>query len=382
MRKVRAGIVGTGFIGPAHLEAVRRLGFVEVIAVCENGEALAREKAEALLIDRAYGSVEAMLADPDIEVIHNCTPNHLHCAINMQAMAAGKHVISEKPLAMTTRESAALVEMAERTGLVNAINFNYRGYPLVQQARSMVADGALGDVFHATGSYTQDWLFLKTDWNWRLVPEFSGESRAIADIGSHWCDLIQYISGRRIVRVFAHLHTVHKTRMRPRSEIETYSGKLLTADDYEEAPIETEDYAAVLFELDGGAVGSFNVSQCFAGRKNRLFFELCGSRCSVTWDQEQPNEMLVGYREKPNELLLKDPSLLSAAARSYASYPGGHPEAYPDGAKQVMLRIYSHIAEPGPDPDFPTFRDGHNELAICEAIVRSSRTRAWETVGY
>jgi predicted dehydrogenase len=382
MKTIKAGIIGTGFIGPAHVEAARRLGFVEMHALCEAGDELAKTKAAQLHIPKSFGSVDALLADKEIEVVHNCTPNHIHFEISKKIMAAGKHVISEKPLAMTTQESKELVELAAKAGVVNAIDFNYRYYPLVQEAKSMVASGKLGDVFHASGSYTQDWLYLATDWNWRLVPQFSGESRAIADIGSHWCDCIQFITGLRITRVCADFATIHKNRMKPKRQLETYSGKMLEPSDYEPVAIKTEDYAAVMFEFDNGSHGSFTVSQCFAGRKNRLFYELAGSKCSVVWDQERPNEMWIGYREKPNELLMKDPSLLSPRARAYAHYPGGHPEAYPDGLKNFLLRVYSYIGGLSKEADFSTFQDGHDELAICEAVLASSRTRQWETVKY
>jgi predicted dehydrogenase len=382
MKSIKAGIIGTGFIGPAHVEAVRRLGFVELIALCEANAELAATKAAQLGIPKSYGSVEAFLADPEIEVVHNCTPNHLHFDISKKIMAAGKHVISEKPLAMSTTESKQLVKLAAKAGVVNAIDFNYRYYPLVQETRDMVASGKLGDVFHANGSYTQDWLYLPTDWNWRLVPEFSGKSRAIADIGSHWCDCIQFISGRQIKKVMADLRTIHPKRMKPKKQAETYSGKMLQPSDYEAVKITTEDYANVIFEFDNGASGSFSVSQCFAGRKNRLFFELAGSKCAVTWDQERPNELWIGHRERANEVLIKDPSLLSARARAYAHYPGGHPEAYPDGLKNFMLRVYSFIAGKTKEMDFSTFQDGHNELAICEAILASSQGKKWATVKY
>ena len=382
MKTIKAGIIGTGFIGPAHVEAARRLGFVEMVGLCEANDDLARAKAAALMIPRAYGSVDALLADKDIEVVHNCTPNHVHFAISKKIMAAGKHVISEKPLAMTTQESKELVAIAAKAGVVNAIDFNYRYYPLVQEAKARVESGQFGDLFHVTGSYTQDWLYLPTDWNWRLVPEFSGETRAVADIGSHWCDCIQFITGRKIVKVCADFLTVHKNRMKPKKEVETYSGKMLEPSDYEAAPIGTEDYAGVLLEFDGGARGSFTVSQVFAGRKNRLSYELSGSKCSLVWDQERPNELWIGYREKANELLMKDPSLLSPRARAYAHYPGGHPEAYPDGLKNFMLRVYSYIAGQSKDIDFSTFQDGHDELAIGEAILASARSKAWQAVTY
>jgi predicted dehydrogenase len=382
MASIKAGIIGTGFIGPAHVEAARRVGFVEMIALCEANDELARTKAAALNIPKSYGSVDKFLADREIEVVHNCTPNHVHFEISKKIIAAGKHVISEKPLAMTTKESKELVKLAAKAGVINAIDFNYRYYPLVQEAKDQVTSGKLGDVYHATGSYTQDWLFLPTDWNWRLVPEFSGESRAVADVGSHWCDAIQFITGLKITKVCADFQTIHKNRMKPKKQVETYSGKMLKPTDYEPMPIHTEDFASVLFQFDNGAHGSFSVSQCFAGRKNRLFYELSGSKKSLVWDQERPNELWMGYREKPNELLIKDPSLLSERARAYAHYPGGHPEAYPDGLKNFLLRVYSHAAGKEKTPQFSTFQDGHDELAICEAILASSRSEKWETVRY
>lgn len=382
MKTIKAGIIGTGFIGPAHVEAARRLGFVHMMALCEANDELARTKADALSIPRAYGNVDAFLADKDVEVVHNCTPNHVHFDISKKIMGAGKHVISEKPLAMNTNESAELVELAAKAGVVNAIDFNYRYYPLVQEAKSMVESGQLGDLFHATGSYTQDWLYLATDWNWRLVPQFSGQSRAVADIGSHWCDCVQFITGLKIAKVCADFATIHQQRMKPKQEVETYSGKMLQASDYEAVPIHTEDYASVLLEFNSGARGSFTVSQCFAGRKNRMFYELSGSKCSVVWDQERPNEMWIGYREKANELLMKDPSLLSPRARAYAHYPGGHPEAYPDGLKNFLLRVYSYIAGASKGMDFSTFQDGHDELAICEAVLASAKSKAWQPVKY
>lgn len=382
MKTIKAGIIGTGFIGPAHVEAARRSGFVEMVALCEANDELARTKANQLGIPKSYGSVDALLADKEVEVVHNCTPNHVHCEISKKIMAAGKHVVSEKPLAMTTKQSKELVKLAAKSGVVNAINFNYRYYPLMQEARDQVVSGKLGDVFHITGSYTQDWLFLPTDWNWRLVPEFSGESRAIADVGSHWCDAIQFITGLKITKVCAAFSTVHKHRMKPKKPIETYAGKMLTAADYDKMPINTEDFASVLFQLNNGAQGSFSVSQVFAGRKNRLFYELAGSKKSLVWDQERPNELWVGYREKANELLMKDPSLLSARARAYAHYPGGHPEAYPDGLKNFVLRVYSYIAGKSKEVDFSTFQDGHDELAICEAILASAKSGKWVSVKY
>jgi predicted dehydrogenase len=222
--------------------------------------------------------------------------------------------------------------------------------------------------------------FLPTDWNWRLVPELSGESRAVADVGSHWCDCVQYVTGLKIKRVYAHLHTIHKTRMKPKKELETYAGKVLQPEDYEPVPINTEDYATVAFEFENGAVGSFTVSQCFAGRKNRMFYEISGSKCSLVWDQERPDELWVGHREKANEIVMRDPSLLTPDARPFAHYPGGHPEGYPDGLKNFLWRVYSAIAEGSSEWDFSTFEDGHVEMAIVDAVLASHRSKQWVEV--
>ncbi|MGD9636446.1 MAG: Gfo/Idh/MocA family protein [Pirellulales bacterium] len=388
MTKIKTGIIGTGFIGPAHVEALRRLGFVEVAAVAERGQELAEAKAKALSIPKAYGDYQALLADPEIQVVHNCTPNHLHFAINKEIIAAGKHVVSEKPLAMNAKESAELVRLAKDAKIVNAINFNYRYMPLVQQAHQMCKQassgepGDLGRILAIHGSYLQDWLLLENDWNWRLVPEFSGDSRAVADIGSHWCDLVQFITGLRIVRVMADLVTIHPTRKRPKVEVETYAGKILRPEDMEDVPINTEDYASVLLEFDSGAHGVLTVNQCAAGRKNRLYYEIDGSRSALSWDQERPNELWVGRRDGPNATIMKDPSLLHPAAREYAHYPGGHNEAYPDGPKNLFRNVYGFIAGQRKGGDFATFQDGHNEIAICEAILKSSRERKWVDVSY
>ena len=382
--RIKAGIIGTGFIGPAHIEAARRLGNVEFIAVAEASEDLAKQKSEAMCIPKAYGNYLALLADPEIRVVHNCTPNHIHFEVNRDILAAGKHVISEKPLAMNTEESSELVRLARESGLVHAVDFNYRYYPLIQHARAMVKSGEVGDIFAVHGSYLQDWLYLPTDWNWRLVPELSGESRAIADIGSHWCDLLQFITGLTITKVCADLQTVHKTRMKPKKEVETYAGKQLSPEDYEPQEINTEDYASVLFELSSGAHGVVTVSQVSAGRKNRLSFEIDGSKCALAWDQERPNELWLGFREKANEVLMKDPALLHEDAREYAHYPGGHPEGYPDGPKNLFRNVYRAVENGAmpTEPDWSTFEDGHKEVAICEAMLASHKSRAWVDVKY
>src|SRR5262245_52302355 len=383
MAKIKAGIIGTGFIGPAHVEALRRLGFVEVAAVAERGDDLAKAKAEQLSIPRAYGDYRKLLADPEIQVVHNCTPNHLHFAINKEILAAKKHIISEKPLAMTSAESRELVRLAKETGVVNAINFNYRYMPLVQQAHHMCRTaGDVGRIYAVHGSYLQDWLLLENDWNWRLVPELSGDSRAVADVGSHWCDLVQFITGMKIVRVMADLVTIHPIRKRPKVEVETYAGNVLRPEDLEDVAINTEAYGLIELAFVTGAHGVLTVNQCAAGRKNRLYFEIDGSKCALAWNQERPNELWVGRRDGANQAIMKDPSLLYPQAREYAHYQGGNNVAYPDGPKNLFRNVYGFIAGARPGGDFSTFVDGHNEIAICEAVLKSSRERKWVDVEY
>lgn len=386
MTKLKMGIIGTGFIGQAHVEAVRRLGYVEVAAVAEAGRELAEKKAAMLSIPKAYGTYQELLADPEIDVVHICTPNTLHYPVAVDALKAGKHVFCEKPLAMNSRESSELVELAEKSGLVNAVDFNYRFYPLNQEAKERVQSGEIGRPMVITGSYLQDWLLLNTDYNWRIEPESGGESRAVADIGSHWCDLISFITGQRFKRVYADLAIIHKTRMKPKKAIETYAGKEFTPEDYEEVPVKTEDYGTVLFEMDGGARGVFTVCQVSAGRKNRLYYEIDCEKAALAFDQEDVERLWIGRRDGANQIVMRDPSILSDQARRNTSYPGGHPEGYPDGLKNFVSSFYGFILS-GKDPrtetpDFPTFADGHAEIAIVEAALKSAKDGRWVEVEY
>ena len=378
---LNVGIVGTGFIGPAHLEALRRNN-VRVIGLAEATAELASEKAAELGIIKAYPSYEKLLADPDIHVIHLATPNYLHYPHAKAALEAGKHVVCEKPLALNSQESADLVKIARKTELVNAINFNIRFYPMAQQARQMVQNGDLGDIFILQGSYLQDWLLLPTDWNWRLEPELGGTLRAIGDIGSHWLDLMTFITGLKIKEVYADFKTFHPIRKKPLKPLETFTGKLLPPEDYEEKPIHTEDYASVLLHYENDARGVLTVSQVSSGRKNRIFFEINGSQSSLVWNGERPNELWIGHRSEPNQVLMKDPSLLSPEARTTASYPGGHNEGFPDTFKQLYNKVYNYIIaeDYSAPPDFPTFADGHYEQVLCEAIERSAKEGEWVDV--
>jgi predicted dehydrogenase len=377
----RVGVIGTGFIGPAHVEALRRLG-ISVVAIAGHGPERAAEKARRMHIAQSYGSAEEMLADPTINVVHITSPNHLHFPHARAALMAGKHVVCEKPLAMNSRESAELVALAKERNLVNAVNFNIRYYPLSHHARALVKSGEVGDIFIVQGSYLQDWLLLPTDWNWRLEPDLGGDMRAVADIGSHWLDLTTFITGLTVESVFADFGTFLTVRQKPTRPVETFGSKLQTAIEYVEQPISTEDCASVLIRYSSGARGVMTVSQVSAGRKNRLFYEIDGSRSSVAWDGERPNELWIGHRDRPNELLLKDPALLEPDARQYASYPGGHVEGFPDTFKQLYKAIYGYLdaGDLTAPPDFPTFEDGHRALRVGEAVLQSSREGRWVKV--
>ncbi len=386
MRRIKAGIIGTGFVGPMHVEAVRRLGFAEMAALAEVDAGTARAKGDQLSIAVTHGDYRELLANPEIEIVHICTPNTSHYAMAKEAIAAGKSLIVEKPLAMSSRESRELTELARKANVPAAVDFNYRFYPLNQQARAMVAAGEVGEIYVVHGSYLQDWLYLPTDYNWRVEPDQGGASRAVADVGSHWCDLMQFISGRKITTVYADLDIVHRTRMKPKRAVDTYAGKELKPEDYEPVPITTEDYGTVLMRFDGGARGALTVCQVAAGRKNRLYYEIDGSKCALAYDQEDPERLWIGHRDRANEILMRDPSLLAPQARKYMHTPGGHPEGYPDGLKNFVRNFYTYCAQgkrPASDaPDFPTFEDGHNEIAMVEAVLESHKRKMWVEVKY
>jgi predicted dehydrogenase len=379
---IGVGVAGTGFIGPAHVEGLRRNG-ITVAALAEETREKAEQKAAELGIPRWYASLDELLADPAIQVVHLATPNHLHFPHAKATLMAGKHVVCEKPLSLTSKESAELVKLAAEKKLVNAVNFNIRMYPMAQQARAAVQGGELGDLFIIQGSYLQDWLLFPTDWNWRLEPGLGGSLRAVGDIGSHWLDLITFITGLHVEEVYADFRTFIPTRKKPKKEVETYTGKVLQPTDYVDQPIHTEDYASVLLHYQNGVHGVLTVSQVSAGRKNRLFYEISGAKSSMAWDSEHPNELWLGHRTAPNQMLLKDPSLLSPEARAVTSYPGGHNEGFPDTFKQLYAKVYDYIVKGdySKKPDFPTFADGHYEMQLCEAIQRSAAEKAWVKVG-
>lgn len=382
MQSIGVAVVGAGFMGPVHVEALRRVG-VRVTGILGVTDEESRRAAETLSLERAYRSYDELLGDESVGAVHVAVPNQLHFEMAKAALLAGKHVLCEKPLAMNTSESAELVRLArERPKQAAGVNYNVRFYPLCLEARERVRAGDLGEVFHVCGSYTQDWLLLDTDYNWRVLAEEGGALRAVADIGTHWLDLAHAVTGLEVEAVCADLKTIHPVRRRPLGEVETFKGKEETHQDTAPVEIATEDYGCVVLRFRGGARGCLWVSQVTAGRKNCLRLEIAGSRRALAWNSEEPNEMWIGRREAPNEVLLRDPSLVRPAAATAIDYPGGHNEGYPDSFKQCFRAFYRSIAEGevSSGPSYPTFLDGHREVALCEAILESHRQGRWVDV--
>ncbi|MGD0299213.1 MAG: Gfo/Idh/MocA family oxidoreductase [Bryobacteraceae bacterium] len=380
MKKLKTAIIGTGFMGKVHAENVRRLGNVEIVAVADYADEPARKFAEAIGVEHSTGDYQTLLKDPAIDAVHVLTPNALHYPMCKAALNAGKHVLCEKPFTVTSAEARELVELAARTKLANAINHNLRYYPVVQQIRRMIEAGDLGDILIVQGTYSQDWLLYDTDWNWRVDSKANGALRAMGDIGSHWMDMIQHLTGLKITALCADLATFHKTRKMPKGPIETFAGKKLQPEDYQPVAIDTEDFGAVLLHLGDRARGAFTVSQMSAGRKNMFTFDIYGTKAGVSWNQERPDELWIGQRNTPNGIIIKDPSLLYPKAAAYADLPGGHSEGYDDVHKQVYKHFYARVADPSAPLDYPTFEDGLLGMQLLEKVLESSKKNGWVTV--
>lgn len=378
LTSLRAGIIGTGFIGPVHLEALRRLG-IPVTALCDL-PGRAPVLAEKFGIPRAFDDFRDLVRAPEVDVVHVCSPNRHHYAMAQAALRAGKHVVCEKPLALNTRQTGALVRLAHRTGKVLAVNYNVRFYPAVLQLRRWVAEGALGPVIHVHGSYFQDWLFKDTDYNWRLLPAEGGRLRAVADIGTHWMDTAAFVLGAKIRRVLADLGTYHKTRRRPLGEVQTFT-RAAADQPYQSYAVKTEDFAHVLLEFDSGARGCLAVSQVAAGRKNCIRLEVYGARQSAWWCSEDPEVLHLGHRDEANQTAVRATPAFGDGAAGFMDYPPGHVEGFPDTFKMLFRAIYGHLAGGGQGTGlFATAADGHAEVAVCEAVLASHKSRTWVRV--
>ena len=385
MKKIGMGLVGPGFVAAHHIDAVRRLGDVEVVAIAGSSQQSAEKKAREYKVDRAYGDYRELIADPDIAVIHNTTPNYLHLPVTMAALAAGKHVISDKPLALNPEDARTMRDAAVAAKVAHVVTFNYRGNPLVQQARGMIARGECGDVSFVHGHYLQDWMTDPNVYSWRSDPAKGGATSALGDIGSHWCDVAEHVSGLKIASVLAETTTVIPVRYSAGASAEAFSTK--SAGERVPVHVNSEDLASVLLRFENGAKGSFSVGQVLPGHKNDLVLEVNGKALSLKWKQEEQNELWIGRHNRPNEIMAKDPSLVSPDARAYVHLPGGHQESWADAFCNLMRDAYAWVAEGGaPEAKpgmLPTFNDGYRSNCLVDAMLKSSVAGGvWQPVEY
>ncbi len=383
MKKIGMGLIGPGFVAAHHIDAVRRLGDVDVVAIAGSSQQSTEKKAREYKVDRAYGDYHALIADPDIHVIHNTTPNYLHLPVTLAILAAGKHVISDKPLALNPAEGKTLRDAALAAKVAHAVTFNYRGNPLVQQARGMIARGEAGALSFVHGFYLQDWMSNPNVYSWRSDPAKGGNSSALGDIGSHWCDLAEHVSGLKIASVLADLTTVIPVRYSAGSSAEAFSAK--TGGDRVATKVQAEDLASVLLRFENGAKGCFSVGQVLPGHKNDLQLEINGATASLKWKQEQQNELWIGRQDQPNQLLAKDPSLVSTDAARYVHLPGGHQESWADAFCNVIRDAYEWVHAGGaPEAKpamLPTFEDGYRSTCLVDAMLRSHAAGSvWQPV--
>jgi predicted dehydrogenase len=379
MKTIRTAILGTGFMGRVHLEAVQRVESVEAAAIFGRNDDATARLAAAFSVPKAASDYRELLRDPAIDAVDICTPNAQHFSMAKEALQAGKHVLCEKPLTTTVAEAEELVALAARSKLRNCVCHNLRYYPQVQQMRALREAGELGEILVVQGTYSQDWLLYDTDWNWRVDAKAAGASRAMADIGSHFFDMAEHVTGLRVSSLCADLQTFHKTRKQPKGSVETFANKMMSPEDYVETPVDTEDFGAVVFRMGDRTRGAMTASQVSAGRKNGLSIEIYGTKASVAWNQERPDELWVGRRDSGNSIFVKDPSLLTGKARGYADLPGGHSEGYDDTFKQVFRRFYASIGAPD-TIEYPQFVDGLRQMVILDSVLASSAARKWVDV--
>lgn len=382
MKTIKVGLIGTGYIGLVHLDMLRRLGGVEIAAVADPNIELARAAAARFAVPKVYGDADALIADPTVEVVHDCAPNNVHFNINALAIRSGKELLSEKPLALDSRESADLVALAEKHGTLTAINFCYRYYPVVQEAAARARRGDLGDVRAFVGHFLQDWLFFENDYSWRLDPKIAGNANVVADLGSHWFDLVQFVTGQKIAEVMAELHTCLPRRRRPKGGVLSFGGG--RAGESEDVAITLDDYASVFLKLENGARGNFTTCQAAAGRKVDIELQVFGSKESYAWSHVHPNALWIGHREKANEIFYESSQLQTDESRKYATLPTGHPMGYHDAVFNLFRDFYDAVAAKragtphrGAVPDFGT---GHEMMRVIDAAVRSNRAGSWVRV--
>ncbi len=383
LHHLRAGIIGTGFIAPVHIEALRRLG-VQVTAICGSTRS-AQATADQWGIPEVYGDYDhaALLRSPNVDVVHITSPNRVHVQQSLEALAAGKHVICEKPLGMTSEETATCVEAAAKSDRVFAVNYMCRFFPAVLQMRAMIQRGDLGRIIHVQGHFFQDWLLKETDYNWRVLASEGGKLRAVGDIGTHWIDAVSFVLGAKAESVFATIETFHKTRLRPKGEVQTFT----QSDPADMVPyeVDTEDFGSVLLKFGQSAHGYADgvhanaaISQVAAGWKCSLYMGIYGTKGSVQWELQEPNHLIVGRRDEANQILHRATPGFDEDVKGYTDYPGGHPEGFSDAHKMHYRAVYEHIASGGTSPAlFASAAEGHHEVKLCEAILKSHETQQW-----
>jgi predicted dehydrogenase len=382
MSKLKVGVIGTGYIGTVHIEILRRIPGAEVVALADSNEKLARATAEKLGVPKVYKSGEELLGDRDIEVVHDCAPNNVHFDLNRMAVESGRDVLSEKPLSLTARESAELVRLAEKHKTLTGINFCYRYYPVVQEAAARVRRGDLGEVRAFMGHFLQDWLFYDTDYSWRLDPAVGGAANVVADLGSHFADLVQFVTGRKIAEVMSDLHTCIPKRKKPKADVLAFSTQV--GGEYQEVDIKVDDYASLFLKLDNGAHGSFTTCQVAAGHKVDLELRVFGTKESYAWSHVHPNDLWIGRRDRGNETFSESSQLQAPGTGKYDTLPTGHPMGYHDAVYNLFRDFYEALAAKRAgrpfEVRFPNFRTGHEAMCVLGAAVESQRTGTWVKV--
>jgi predicted dehydrogenase len=384
MKKIKVAIIGAGMMGRYHAQALRRIPEVEVVALADPSLELAKQLCEEMGIPHVYGDYLEMLNAETVEVVHNCTPNHLHYPINLELINRGIHVYCEKPLALNSQESEELARLAEEKGVIAGVNFNYRQNAMVREMNQRIKmsnPGNLSEDWERTflihGHYIQDWMQFEADFNWRCLSEYGGVSRTVADIGSHWFDTVQYITEKKIVRVNAKLVNVMPQRRQYTKPVSPE--ELRTSKDFNYVDIDTEDMAFVTFEMEDGVMGSAVFSQVSGGRKNELVINVDGSHYAMTWNQEMPDKLLIRNRLDGTTVKHAGPDTLHGDAKRYATLPCGHPVGWLDALSNGIREYYATVLH-GAAPNFPTFKDGDNIVKIVEACVKSSEEDRWVTV--
>jgi predicted dehydrogenase len=375
--RLGVAIVGGGFAAASHLDALRRVEAATPLGIVTSTAERSHEAADRLGVERAYDTLEDLLGDHEVDVVHNCTPNHLHHAVTSAALDAGKHVLSEKPLAFDLEHAEDLAARAQAAGVVTGVCFTYRHFPLIEHLRQAIRSDA-GRVHLIHGAYLQDWLLLEDDWNWRLQADQGGAARAVGDIGSHWIDLVQHVIGDEVVAVCAQLTRVHEERLRP-GHVRTFE-RVRDGDARSRVAVDTEDAAAILLRFRNGAIGACTISQVSAGKKNELTIELDAARTSYSWNQEDPNVLHVGHRDAPNERILRDPSLVAPEAGPLVHYPGGHQEGWPDAMRSLFEDFYAVVLGDRAARIVATFEEAAQIQRVVDAIIRSDRDGRWVDV--